>query len=889
MQKAWAKKDAETKGGGPWHSLRAHSADVGATFKCLLKSTLLERRLSEVAGMKLTSVHILRLAVLAALHDAGKAGSGFQKGEAGHLRPILSLFSPSTDGEVYLSPLPLREMTSWFESPRLLRQYLKTAWSHHGEPIPSAPPDNISTWDPTGGYDPKEELARLAGLLEKEWLPRAFEEEAEPIPAVPALENAFAGTLTLADWIGSDRRYFPYENGKDEKMWSRAERRAEKALRRMNMVHEAPRRGLPAIVPPNEDPYSFQSDGAEIEGQVVVAEGPTGTGKTELALGRFARLRKEGKVDGMFFGVPTRAAASELHGRVTEAADEIFEERPTVAQAIPGYVKAGDKEGVRRGLDVYWDGEKSKRNWAAEQSKRYTAAPIAVGTIDQVLLSMLETPHAHMRMAGLMGSLLVVDEVHSLTPYMSKILGKVARAHVESGGHCLFMSATARSSTRSKLLGRPLPDLNEAKEEVPYPYVVSGEDKKKPDVPEKLKKTLRVEVREVSPESLKESLGTTPKEGEMGEEDQGGKRQNEEDLTQKEALARAFASELERGRGRVLGLRNTVSGAIRAHGKLSSPSFRVAGRSVCHHSRYAQPDREDIDEKLLELYGKESESEEDLLEGTPGGKGEGTLTIATQTAEQSLDIDSDWMVTELSPMPVILQRIGRLWRHPGRKRPEGMDHARCIVLAPKADLSSYLGGGPAYGPMGIGTVYKDLRALKATLRVLREKEGEVIKIPRDNRELVERSSHPEVLSRIVENASQREGWKKHEEYVLGERAANQTQARLVGLDWEEEPYSKMSFADADVQSRLGDLPFTVEVEARTPFGNRISEIDIPAWMLSRKEEKDLNPGPGSAEVTRQEDDFFTFDVADRAGGGKKSFVYDRHGFRVGSEPNIENQ
>src|SRR3546814_2111338 len=41
----------------------------------------------------------------------------------------------------------------------------------------------------------------------------------------------------------------------------------------------------------------------------------TGSGKTEAALWRFARLFAEGKVDGLYFAVPTRSAARQLHAR----------------------------------------------------------------------------------------------------------------------------------------------------------------------------------------------------------------------------------------------------------------------------------------------------------------------------------------------------------------------------------------------------------------------------------------------------------------------------------------------------------------------------------------------------------------------------------------------
>jgi len=41
----------------------------------------------------------------------------------------------------------------------------------------------------------------------------------------------------------------------------------------------------------------------------------------------------------------------------------------------------------------------------------------------------------------------------------------------------------------------------------------------------------------------------------------------------------------------------------------------------------------------------------------------GCVLVSTQVAEQSVDIDADLLITDIAPTDMLLQRLGRLWRH----------------------------------------------------------------------------------------------------------------------------------------------------------------------------------------------------------------------------------
>ena len=44
----------------------------------------------------------------------------------------------------------------------------------------------------------------------RRWFQRAFDKPCSPLPDAPCFYHCFAGFLALADWIGSDERFFPF-------------------------------------------------------------------------------------------------------------------------------------------------------------------------------------------------------------------------------------------------------------------------------------------------------------------------------------------------------------------------------------------------------------------------------------------------------------------------------------------------------------------------------------------------------------------------------------------------------------------------------------------------------------------------------------------------------
>lgn len=846
--------DPEARNVTEWHPLVDHCADVAACAAALLGLLTWRGRLARFCGRDdLDEITCARLAVLAALHDVGKFNLGFQaKGRpglgapAGHVREALGAIGRP----VLQSIEPLGE---WGTGTTGL---LAAAICHHGRPYSfDHSVYEPALWNARNGLDPQEGVARLVAAT-RVWFPVAFSPQAPSLPEDAGFEHAYAGLVMLADWLGSDKRVFAYSKaGAQDRMafaFEATKHFVANSWLDINDVRRADRAERDAferIAKPGYDPRPAQTAmlgvPSDAGGSITILEAETGSGKTEAALARFVTLFSAGHVDGMYFALPTRTAATQMYQRVFAAAQRAFGNPPPVVQAVPGYLRVDDVQGRKLPrFEVLWpDRDEDRfrhRAWAGEGPKRYLAGCIVVGTIDQVLLSSLRVGHAHLRATALLRQLLVIDEVHASDAYMTRILEDVLARHVRARGHALLLSATLGGETRAKLL-RPgehaqLPHLDEAVT-TPYPLI--------------------------SHRGTAEFAAVTV---EQSGEPRVVRVETEPWLENVEAVATAALDAARLG-AKVLVIKNTVADCLETQQHLeriaaanatSELLFTCTGKIAAHHARFARSDREQLDKSLEERFGDGR---------APGG----CVLVATQTVQQSLDLDADFLLTDLCPMDVLLQRIGRLHRH-SRERPGGFERARATIVVPaKRDLGALLGEqGRARHHHGLGTVYPDLRVLEATWNLLEE--AREWQIPAMNRALVERSLHSSALDVISASGGPR--WEVHAQQTLGVHRGETRQAALNLVDWTT-PYSETTFSeDERVPTRLGDGDRRVHFEHTfvSPFGFHVDELTVPGrWVLGVPSTEDTAQAVTSVERVTT----FKF--------GRRSFVYDRHGLRLNKE------
>ena len=591
------------------------------------------------------------------------------------------------------------------------------------------------------------------------------------------------------------------------------------------------------------------------KGSLFVLEAATGQGKTEAALIHFVRLFWAGLVDGLYFANPLRLAATQIHDRLVGFAAKLTDKgsSPPVVLAVPGYLRVDRDQGKRLpGYQVLWldddDPLRTMRGWACEHPKRFLSASLAAGTIDQALLATMRTPHAHLRAAGLSRSLLVVDEVHASDRYMIQLLKGILRFMARVGGHVLLMSATLGQAARQELLRAWNRDAVDSPS-LAYPLISCPGDHASLSTPDQ------------TPPSRIKRVNMEPRAW-QADHDQ---------------LAQYAALMAERGAAVAI-LRNSVALAQatqlaleKALARQPGLLFGLGGIPAPHHSRFSPDDRRLLDRQVVSRFGKGS------IYPQRGG-----VVVATQTLEQSLDLDFDVLITDLCPGDVLLQRIGRLHRHE-RYRPEGFSAPLCMVLTPETGNDDWLLSKAAkrFG-YGLDRPYEDARGILATWRKLDElaTKGQTLDVPDMNREMVEAACDPDALDALAQTLG--ESWQKHGQEIEGIGVARDTAAVMQLVDWSQ-PFESSNVAgrseqNSRVRTRLGldDREIRFSEAQPGPFGQTVTSLKVPSWMLGKGE----SPEEIVSGWTEEQDIHFNF-----AG---RAFVYDRLGLRLkedyGCEP-----
>ncbi|MBQ0855411.1 CRISPR-associated helicase Cas3' [Streptomyces sp. BH-SS-21] len=549
--------------------------------------------------------------------------------------------------------------------------------------------------------------------------------------------------VIMADWIASNPELFPYF---PQEIHRTGQERMAAAWRGLSLpppwrpvepagdVEEvfASRFDLPpgAKVRPVQEAAVRLARSMPAPGLMVI-EAPMGEGKTEAALAVAEIFAARSGAGGVLLALPTMATGNAMFPRLLDWLERLPAEEGARLSVLLAHSKAAlndDYAGLMResrqqitAVDTdaetpEWRPRHEKRSAPAELvahewlrgRKKAMLSSFVAGTVDQLLFAGLKSRHLALRHLAVAGKVVVIDEAHAYDTYMSVYLDRVLSWLGAYRVPVVVLSATLPAARRRQLAeayagavtvagsGAGAAEFEAVAQTDAYPLLTAVAAGRHP-VMERPAASARGGAVHVEP--------------------------LDEDL---DVLADRLAAELDRG-GCVLVVRNTVRRVLDT-ARVLRERFGDEHVTVAH-SCFLDIDRAANDADLLVRFGP------------PGKTGDRRpvkhIVVASQVAEQSLDVDFDLLVTDLCPVDLLLQRMGRLHRHqrgPGQgHRPEGLRTANCLVTG--VDWGSEV-PTPVRGSVAVYGAYALLRSAAVLLPHL-EGARRPVQLPRDISALVQ--------------------------------------------------------------------------------------------------------------------------------------------------------
>ncbi len=643
-----------------WLPLWMHAKDTANVMKYLLHKRY--QGLAQICGMSFEDLKKTGI-LLAYLHDIGKISPLFQAKILESLPERRTVFEHYGIHVPEYSDFINKKYSHHAKCGEAILLYMgfpnefaSIVGAHHGMPAEDVK-NHIDNYQKHFFGSPQQHI--VWENFYKEWgafsLERAgFSDVSEMIKLNKRTQILLSGLLIMADWLASDQSKFELID--EDQILSESEypdKRFETALDRM---------GLPEVWEPEQERI-FEEDFNErfgffmneIQKSVIetvedvkspglfILEAPMGIGKTEAALSVAEILANRFEKTGIFFGLPTQATANGIFERVAQWAklqsSEAFhsinlahgnaEFQPTFVNMQKSIPCIDEDGGEESGLIVHAFFMGSKQSLLSD---------FVVGTVDRLLMSVLKKKHAMLLHLGLSQKVVIVDECHAYDAYMNQYLDRALAWLHEYKIPVILLSATLPANRRQELINAYLRRTQQDDEvnAIPYPRLTYTDGE-------------QVRTKGLSLTSSEKKIQIVS----MAEEDI---------IEEIKCVVKAGACA-----GIIC---NTVSRAQR----FAELAREIVGAKVIiYHAQFIISDRIEKEDALKKAVGKKSDF----------SMRKGTIVIGTQVLEQSLDIDFDLLITDLCPMDLLLQRIGRMHRHERQDRPFNYNSAKCIVLGVK--------------------------------------------------------------------------------------------------------------------------------------------------------------------------------------------------------------
>jgi CRISPR-associated endonuclease/helicase Cas3 len=503
-----------------------------------------------------------------------------------------------------------------------------------------------------------------------------------------------AGLTTVSDWLASNEDNFPYANDEPFDQYQKGlKEKAQQALKKQGWTQHKDGNPLEfSQLFGFNNPRELQKAAIAVSKDLkppclLMVEASMGEGKTEAALYLADYLQHQTSAGGFYIGLPTQATSNAMYERVQEFLGKRYS--GDVVNLTLSHSAAALTEGYQSTVcrldEVYDDqGKVVASEWHTAR-KRTLLSPYGVGTIDQALMGVVRSRHQFVRLFGLAGRTVILDEIHAYDAYTGTLLERFLEWLALLGSPVIALSATLPKSTRLGLLkayaqgsGIETPKLPQAD----YPRITALSSG-----------VTQAKSFEASPHVCRE-LGIRW-------------------VDDTNWVTDLHNSLLEGGCVAIIC--STINRAQQVYEQLKL-YFETKTELGLFHGRFLFKDREIIETKCRKQFGKN------------GDRPQKYVLVATQVIEQSLDVDFDLMISHLAPIDLLLQRSGRLHRHERKNRPSVLKSPNLWIVNPTMNEQGKIDFGDS------GYIY-DRHVLLRSWLTLRERSS--LQLPGEMDSLIE--------------------------------------------------------------------------------------------------------------------------------------------------------
>lgn len=746
------------------HLLLYHLIDVGQVALIIWQDVLtdsIRQRLASILNLTVFQAGQF-IAFLSSLHDIGKAGPAYQQKYAPDwLKKELTEagLGLAGIGKAYESKTPHGTVSTWVLAqllPELLglnehfaRQIAVALGGHHG------------SWPPPGATEGLDDRTKYP-LWDNVRRDLFWELQAvfQPPTAVTPPANhtdlntfltIFSGLVSVADWLGSRNKEcfgFVEQPMSTRQYADRATQKAKESLADLGWIGWRPDGRLPsfgeafAYLPDIQEPRGVQQEVIIAAADaplptLLILEAPTGIGKTETAVYLANHWLQAHKGRGLYVAMPTQATSNQMYGRIADFLNHHYADMPINYHLVHGQAAWLDTLRQKVELQSVGDDANNKAGVLAESwftpRKRTLLAPFGVGTVDQTLMSILQTRHFFVRLFGLSHKVVIFDEVHAYDTFMSTLFHRLLAWLSAIGTSVIILSATLPAKTRRELVqaysGYDLPTAPAT-----YPMLTIAHSGTEPQI-----------IGLSAPQDI-----SLPLRWDVGREPEAIVAYLQERLVHG-GCAAVICNTVQRTQDIYLALDDA-----RKRGLLNIETDDL----ILFHARFPPVWRQKIEADVLQKFGKPDK------DGHTPHRPRTAVVIATQVIEQSLDLDFDLMITDLAPIDLLIQRAGRLHRH---QRANRHGHQRQLLITQPAQDDA---GLPDFG--NDGYVYEPYILLRTYLAL---HEQSAILLPGHTTELIEA-----VYGDSDSSVSRPPVWQKALQVAANTLAANQHKAETKATE-----------------------------------------------------------------------------------------------------------